>query len=774
VAPMPRLDVVGVGTISFPVPELQAREIIRVAERAPYGRGEQTVVDTTVRKVWQVAPQKIRLSGTAWEETFKTILAQVAEGLGCQNVNVSAVLYKLLLYDAGGFFVSHRDTEKTEGMFGTLVIVLPSLHSGGEVIVRHAGREVVLDLATKDVSQLNYAAFYADCEHAVRPVADGNRLCLIYNLIQRPDDPNRQKPLNAPDYDKEIASVAKLLGDWVKRPDAPPKVVYLLEHQYSPAGLCFLGLKNADAARGKVLSNAAQRIGCAVHLGIVHIEEEGAAELIYDPDYHRSRWRHYDDDDGESEEGEFEVVEVSDSDRYIDNWVDLYGRPIDFGAIPLGDGELLPEGALDEEEPDEQRVSEATGNEGASFERSYRRAAMVVWDEQRCPDVLLQAGAEAAIPHFRKRIEEASHGSESPEGFESCRQIASLAVLIIDSWASRSHSYVAWRHAGNLAGKRAEMLELLRSTGDSKLIQRFIEQVIVPQYDGSENEQLSTCHSLLEPSKVGQLFSALVEQNMPLFHGPCVDLLSRLVEVESCDPILLAANRKIAESVVKMLSKINPSERASTQVDWRRARHAKPVEASSIATLFDILRRLEAVQLRDTAAATLMAYPETYVPDTVLVPALSYMRQRQRGEIADAGAAEFLLLRSEFPPREPADWAQPVNLDCRCADCRQLQSFAEDPAQKVYRFRVRKDRRQHLHQTIESYQMDMMHQTERKGSPQTLVCTKTRRSYQKRCQQHAEDLGHFKTLITVVANLPKELQSLFDRMRQAIRPAPNR
>ena len=47
-------------------------------------------------------------------------------------------------------------------------------------------------------------------------------------------------------------------------------------------------------------------------------------------------------------------MEVSDSDRYIDNWVDLYGRPIDFGAIPLGDGELLPEGALDEEEPDEQ------------------------------------------------------------------------------------------------------------------------------------------------------------------------------------------------------------------------------------------------------------------------------------------------------------------------------------------------------------------------------------------------------------------------------------
>jgi hypothetical protein len=389
---------------------------------------------------------------------------------------------------------------------------------------------------------------------------------------------------------------------------------------------------------------------------------------------------------------------------------------------------------------------------------------------------LLQAGAEAAIPYLRKRIEEASQGSESPEGLELCRQIASLAVLIIDSWAGRSHSDIALRHAGDLTGKRAEMLEVLRSTGDGKLIQRFIEKVIVSQYDGSENKELAICHSLLKSSKVGQLYSALVEQNMPFFHGACVDLVSRLVAVESCDPILLAANRKIAESVVKMLSKINPPEQASTQVDWWRARHAKPrVEASTIASLFDILRRFEAVQLRDTAAATLIAYPETYAPDTVLVPALSDMSQRQRGETADAAflaiwkcASEFLLLRSEFPPREPADWAQPVKLDCRCADCQQLQSFAEEPAQKVYRFRVRKDRRQHLHQTIESYQMDMTHQTERKGSPQTLVCTKTRRSFQNRCQQHAEDLGRFKTLIAIAANLPKELQSLFDRMRQAI------
>ena len=41
---MPALRIEGVGLLSFPVPAAQAQEIIRVAaERAPYGKGAQTL-----------------------------------------------------------------------------------------------------------------------------------------------------------------------------------------------------------------------------------------------------------------------------------------------------------------------------------------------------------------------------------------------------------------------------------------------------------------------------------------------------------------------------------------------------------------------------------------------------------------------------------------------------------------------------------------------------------------------------------------------------------
>jgi hypothetical protein len=38
--PMPRVEIEGVGVLSFPIPEAQVRQVIEQSTRAPYGRGE--------------------------------------------------------------------------------------------------------------------------------------------------------------------------------------------------------------------------------------------------------------------------------------------------------------------------------------------------------------------------------------------------------------------------------------------------------------------------------------------------------------------------------------------------------------------------------------------------------------------------------------------------------------------------------------------------------------------------------------------------------------
>lgn len=104
--PMPTIEIDGVGPLSFPIPDAQIATLVRRSERAPYGRGDQTIVDKSVRKVWQIAPAKVRIGGKSWAGNFQTILSKAGVGLGCEAITVSAELYKLLLYDRDGFFRS--------------------------------------------------------------------------------------------------------------------------------------------------------------------------------------------------------------------------------------------------------------------------------------------------------------------------------------------------------------------------------------------------------------------------------------------------------------------------------------------------------------------------------------------------------------------------------------------------------------------------------------------------------------------------------------------
>ena len=213
---------------------------------------------------------------------------------------------------------------------------------------------------------MSFAAFYADCEHAIKPITKGSRVCLTYNLLQRRIG-KKNKSITAPLYDSEANRAETILERTFKKSNAPVKLAWLLEHQYSPAGLSFSGLKGRDAALAQVLRHSAQRAGCVLHLGIVHIEESGAAEPRFDMDYGRSRrWRrHYDDDDmiegAESGDDEFEVIEVFDSSRQIDQWIDTNDHAVEFGSLPIEDCEILPAGALDGEAPDQQRLTEASG-----------------------------------------------------------------------------------------------------------------------------------------------------------------------------------------------------------------------------------------------------------------------------------------------------------------------------------------------------------------------------------------------------------------------------
>ena len=127
------------GWIGFPLAPRQARELKKHCEQAPYGKGEETLVDTKVRRVWRLKPERFSLKNPAWGPFLAQTVARVQEDLGLQKQKLEAHLYELLLYERGSFFLPHRDGEKLDRMVATLVIVLPSSFEGGELVVRHDG-----------------------------------------------------------------------------------------------------------------------------------------------------------------------------------------------------------------------------------------------------------------------------------------------------------------------------------------------------------------------------------------------------------------------------------------------------------------------------------------------------------------------------------------------------------------------------------------------------------------------------------------------------------
>ena len=78
-------------------------------------------------------------------------------------------------------------------MFGSLVIVFPTPHKGGALLLRHRGHEWTFDpsqeLAAERQPTIGYVAFFSDIEHEVAPVISGHRITLTYNLYFDDDGP---------------------------------------------------------------------------------------------------------------------------------------------------------------------------------------------------------------------------------------------------------------------------------------------------------------------------------------------------------------------------------------------------------------------------------------------------------------------------------------------------------------------------------------------------------------------------------------------------------
>ncbi len=722
----PQLEVEGVGVIALPLLDVQAEQLIAAAERAPYGRGGETVQDETVRRTWQIDASRVRIGGRHWQESLNAIVARAAAGLGVAEP-VAAEFYKLLVYGEGDFFVGHRDTEKCPGMFATLVIVLPSIFTGGELAVRHQGREVMLDMRCEDPSEAAFAAFYADCVHEVRPIASGSRLTLIYNLRRAAHGPLPE----APDYRGEEDELAQLLHRWAAgdgAPDAlPEKLIYPLEHAYTIAELSFGALKGADAAAAAVLKGAAARSGCELHLALISIEESGIAEHTA---YYGSRWRRNSD-----VTEEFEAVEVCDRRASLYHWLRADGAPAPLKDIPFDESEVCPTGSLDDLEPDEEHFHEATGNEGASFERTYRRAALTLWPEARKLAIFNQAGLDVTLPYLDELTArwEAS-GAQIGDG--QWREAGELCGYMLESWPV--HRW--YPRKDDASSKESSMLLLLARLKNCPRIEAFLGNVTAAgAFASADAEGTVQAACLLPATRAGELIERIIAGNAERALSACGRLLACAVGRVT---LLTGA----AQTLVAALP---PGPTRSPLPEG--GEKPRSVEPGFAADLIAALDQIDPV-LAERAADHMLAWPKVFDFDAVLVPAVIELADRSEGEASKAtvrlreACLDHLRTRIALVLEPPADWKRDGVVSCSCQFCQELNAFLADPGHRTWTFKAAEAKRRHLESTIRQDRCDLDLATERRGSPHALICTKNQAGYERRARQRKADLENFDRL----------------------------
>ena len=773
--PAPRIEVAGVGPIALPLLPAQAKGLIKAASRAPYGRGAETIVDPKVRRTWQIGADRVQIGGKHWAKTLAGIVARVAEGLGVGEP-VTAELYKLLIYDEGSFFVGHRDTEKASGMFATLVLALPSQSEGGELVVHHKEREARLDLTNDDPSEVAFAAFYADCVHEVLPVTTGCRATLVFNLVRTA----KGKSPEPPSYEAEGEKIGALLDRWVKgaaprssREAAedddgwPLKLVYPLEHAYTPAELGFANLKGADAAIARLLTAVAPRAGVDLHLALLTIWESGSAQYTGRDNWHYRRGRR---DAGEEDADEFEVVEVLDSGRTLSEWRRPDGAPAALTKLPIEDDEVAPLDALDDMEPDEEHFREATGNEGASFDRTYSRAALVLWPSSSILAVLNQAGLSATLPYLEDLAARWRADGGSPASLLKT-EARTLAGHMLATWPERpwraGYTAYQWRHSNlaNLKGDESEddnddssdivagrdnvglarFIAVLTRLGETDMILAAVDKLVEQSgHDRPDNAAIVDAIALFPEARAADLLRAIVTAHAVDAPGACGALLRMAAEGQFAKRpgMLLEATAALVDAL--------PGDPASAPKDqWGRPRVSKP-DAALVVDLGTAVDRVDAALARRLAAHVL-AWPQHFDPDTVLVPAMERLEVEKRtigpaGETLHAAAITHLKARIALPLEAPRDWMRPSDVVCKCQYCRDLSSFLADPFREEWTLRAAQQHRNHVETEIKRARADVDMRTERKGSPHSLICRKNQASYERRVRQRKQDIANLAAL----------------------------
>ena len=733
-----RLEVEGFGYVRLPVTPAKARKLLGLGQPARFGRGEQTLTDPDVRDTWEIPKHLVRAE---WNDaTLKVILATVKEELGLPNAaDLTADLHSLLVYEQNQHFLAHQDSEKDDSMVGTLVVTLPSSYTGGDLIVGHNGESRAY---RGSKTALSLVAFYADCRHEVLRVKSGYRITLTYNMLLHGDTSRPEGD------DGTVAELADLLCEHFSTPvpryyggpaaDPPNRLVYLLDHEYTPRALNWRRLKGADASRVALLRAAADKAGCEAVLALADIKTTHSAyKDDYDDYRYGRRWdddydegEHDDDDDGSGDDTQFEIQELIDSEVALTHWTRQDGTRLEEASLSVGGTEVCASTPTGDLEPYSSEYEGYMGNWGNTLDRWYHRAAVAVWPR----DQAFANRAETSPAWALDEIAAMASAGDVPGA-------QAAAATLAPFWDGALRARIAARTAeerGTVSGLFGKALRAADAVADAETAATLLRPFRIENLTEAYVDSFGKIADRYGQQWTAELLRTWFGEDQPTWaygYGQerpqwVADWLPGLCEglhatgsagIVAAQRLLDLAWEWIGKKIGTGLALSSPSSR-----DKELGSLGKP-----LVSVLTAAAAIAAASTRATISGYIRKQEDAVTPleMSALRAAAELHRDGARGDAGfgdlAADCAGRLRTRLARPQRASGDWSIELPAGgCTCDLCDTLSVFLKDKSRRTFEWPLAQQRRQHVHSRIDAAELPVTHLTRRQGRPYTLVLTK--------------------------------------------------
>lgn len=396
----------------FADPWLELGGRLRVS--LPLGHTDAELISQ--KKGWELDRWRFELANPDWEGFLEnTIVPRIAQQLDLWDVR--AVLRKLLLHGKGSFSAGRMGWGSGHTL-GILAVCFPSQHSDGDFHVSSGEQKVVLRTSSESESEITVLAWHADASHEIKPLTQGYRLILIYDLVQI-GTAERQRMADIELITEDVEMVRRQLQAW---PTGPAKIAYPLSHLYRDSWCPPFEMLSGRHRNVAVTLRRA----CALDGFIMFLANMTRTNM--------------DVDEGRLEE----------TSTVADEVLTCSGGSV-MSRLKLDDSEILGVERFLEREPDSMDEGESTENTSTPDTFRYRDTAIIIVRVEGLSALLGSPGTDLRIDRL---VSLARDKIKSP----SCSQRTTSIILDFfrDALDAMSPG-TAWDAAGLIAHQAAEL-----------------------------------------------------------------------------------------------------------------------------------------------------------------------------------------------------------------------------------------------------------------------------------------------------------------------------